>query len=183
MGKVSDAFVMLEKCGLPQVHMQNITLSRVEYEILEALNGTTKANNQDSEETAAALRNAQIATYGSCGFWATYLFCLDMPKHPKMVQLTNHTTSNRAAELNFLERGGSGSPSSDVVYFAVLLPLTLAIFASTIVTGGDGALTSICASLSSSSSLEIKCCRGCQHGAGLLWRVDGLEAVSMGGTP
>jgi hypothetical protein len=36
MGKVGDAFVMLEKCGLPQVHIQNITLG---YEILEALNG------------------------------------------------------------------------------------------------------------------------------------------------
>jgi hypothetical protein len=33
MEKVSDAFVMLEKCGLPRVHIQNITLSRVEYEI------------------------------------------------------------------------------------------------------------------------------------------------------
>jgi hypothetical protein len=31
--KVSDAFVMLEKCGLPWVHIRNITLSRVEYEI------------------------------------------------------------------------------------------------------------------------------------------------------
>jgi hypothetical protein len=33
MEKVSDPFVMLEKCGLPQVHIQNITLSSVEYEI------------------------------------------------------------------------------------------------------------------------------------------------------
>jgi hypothetical protein len=33
MEKMSDAFVMLEKCSLPQVHIQNITLSRVEYEI------------------------------------------------------------------------------------------------------------------------------------------------------
>ena len=33
MEKVSDAFVMVEKCGLPRVHIQNITLSRVEYEI------------------------------------------------------------------------------------------------------------------------------------------------------
>jgi hypothetical protein len=31
--KVSDPFVMLEKCGLPWVHIQNITLSRAEYEI------------------------------------------------------------------------------------------------------------------------------------------------------
>jgi hypothetical protein len=33
MEKVSDASVMLEKCGLPRVHIQNMTLSRVEYEI------------------------------------------------------------------------------------------------------------------------------------------------------
>jgi hypothetical protein len=33
MGKMSDAFVMLEKCGLPRVRIQNITLSGVEYEI------------------------------------------------------------------------------------------------------------------------------------------------------
>jgi hypothetical protein len=33
MGKMSDAFVMPEKCGLPWVHIQNITLSGVEYEI------------------------------------------------------------------------------------------------------------------------------------------------------
>jgi hypothetical protein len=26
MGKVNDAFMMLEKCGLPWVHIQNITL-------------------------------------------------------------------------------------------------------------------------------------------------------------
>jgi hypothetical protein len=33
VGKVSKAFVMLEKCGLPQVHIQDITLSRMEYDI------------------------------------------------------------------------------------------------------------------------------------------------------
>jgi hypothetical protein len=33
MEKVSDAFVILEKCDLPRVHIQNITFSRVEYEI------------------------------------------------------------------------------------------------------------------------------------------------------
>jgi hypothetical protein len=33
METVSDAFVMVEKCGLPRVHIQNITLLRVEYEI------------------------------------------------------------------------------------------------------------------------------------------------------
>jgi hypothetical protein len=33
MGKIIDAFVMPEKCGLPRVHIQNITLSGVELEI------------------------------------------------------------------------------------------------------------------------------------------------------
>jgi hypothetical protein len=33
MEKVSVAFVMLEKCGFPQVHIQNITPLRVEYGI------------------------------------------------------------------------------------------------------------------------------------------------------
>jgi hypothetical protein len=32
-GKMSDAFVMPKKCGLPRVHIQKITLSGVEYEI------------------------------------------------------------------------------------------------------------------------------------------------------
>jgi hypothetical protein len=31
MGKVDGAFLMLEKCGLAQVHIQKIALSRVEY--------------------------------------------------------------------------------------------------------------------------------------------------------
>jgi hypothetical protein len=53
-GKVS-AFVILEKCGLPQVHMPNITLSRVEYEILEALNGTTKDNNQEQRRKSRGI--------------------------------------------------------------------------------------------------------------------------------
>jgi hypothetical protein len=46
IGKVSDAFVMLEKCGLPQLHIQNITLPRVEYEIEEALKATAKHKNE-----------------------------------------------------------------------------------------------------------------------------------------
>jgi hypothetical protein len=46
IGKVSDAFVMLEKCGLPQLHIQNITLPRVEYEIEEALKATSKHKNE-----------------------------------------------------------------------------------------------------------------------------------------
>jgi hypothetical protein len=33
MGKMSDAFVMPGKCGLPRVHIQNITFLRVEYKI------------------------------------------------------------------------------------------------------------------------------------------------------
>jgi hypothetical protein len=33
MGKVSNAFRMPEKFGLPWVHIQNITLLGVEYEI------------------------------------------------------------------------------------------------------------------------------------------------------
>jgi hypothetical protein len=33
MEKVSDASVMPEKCGLLQVHIQNIALTGVEYEI------------------------------------------------------------------------------------------------------------------------------------------------------
>jgi hypothetical protein len=33
MGKMSDAFVMPAKCGLSQVHIENITLLRVEYKI------------------------------------------------------------------------------------------------------------------------------------------------------
>jgi hypothetical protein len=33
MEKVGDAFVMPEKCGLPRVHIQNITLAGVEYGI------------------------------------------------------------------------------------------------------------------------------------------------------
>jgi hypothetical protein len=33
MEKVGDAFMMPEKCGLLQMHIQNITLAGVEYEI------------------------------------------------------------------------------------------------------------------------------------------------------
>jgi ribosomal protein S14 len=55
MAKVSDAFVMLEKCGLPQAHTRNMTLSRVEYDILEALNGTTKANNQEQQRKSRGI--------------------------------------------------------------------------------------------------------------------------------
>jgi hypothetical protein len=33
MGKMSDAFVMPEKCGLPRVHIRPITLLRMEYKI------------------------------------------------------------------------------------------------------------------------------------------------------
>jgi hypothetical protein len=45
MGKVSDAFVMAEKCGLPWVHIQNITILGVKYDIYEALNSTLKDKN------------------------------------------------------------------------------------------------------------------------------------------
>jgi hypothetical protein len=64
MGKVSDAFVKLEKCGLPQVHMQNITLSRVEYGISEAFNGTTKDNNQEQGR-----KSRGIAQCTNCRMW------------------------------------------------------------------------------------------------------------------
>jgi hypothetical protein len=40
-------FLMPEKSGLPWVHIQNTTLLGVEYEIQEALNGTSKDKNQD----------------------------------------------------------------------------------------------------------------------------------------
>jgi hypothetical protein len=64
MGKVSDAFVMLEKCGLSQVHMQNRTLLRVEYEIWEALNGTTKDKNQEQRR-----KSCGIAQCTNCRMW------------------------------------------------------------------------------------------------------------------
>jgi hypothetical protein len=38
---------MPEKSGLPRVRIQNTTLLGVEYEIQEALNGTSKDKNQD----------------------------------------------------------------------------------------------------------------------------------------
>jgi hypothetical protein len=47
MGIISDAFVMPEKCGLPRVHIQNITLLGVEYEIKEAFIGNSKDKTQE----------------------------------------------------------------------------------------------------------------------------------------
>ncbi len=55
IGKVSDAFVMLEKCGLPQLHIQNITLPRVEYEIEEALKATAKHKNEEQRRKSRGI--------------------------------------------------------------------------------------------------------------------------------
>jgi hypothetical protein len=43
---------MHEKSGLPRVHIQNTTLPEVEYEIQEALNGTSIDRNQDQRRNS-----------------------------------------------------------------------------------------------------------------------------------
>jgi hypothetical protein len=73
MGKMSDAFVMLEKCGLPRVRIQNITLSGVEYEIQEAFNGNSTDKNQEQRRKSHGIGQCTKAACGSCGFCATYL--------------------------------------------------------------------------------------------------------------
>jgi hypothetical protein len=55
IGKVSDAFMMLEKCGLLQLHIQNVTLPRVEYEIEEALKTTAKYKNEEQRRKSRLL--------------------------------------------------------------------------------------------------------------------------------